>query len=219
MGAAGILCDIRDLVLGTTCIGCQVPGPPMCSRCLSLWREPTWRSADGFALAANAYDGTVREAVVAYKEHGIRHFEGLLAWRLATAVAESLRHRTRAGPVVLVPSPPRPGRVFDHAGHLAARAAGLLRSRGIDTLQIAALMSCERPALKGLGRADRELVIRHTMSTVSLVAKDERHLRTGSVFVVDDVITTGATVREARRALDAAGLPCEGACGVAATVR
>ena len=75
----------------------------------------------------------------------------------------------------------------------------------------------------GLGAAERSANLDGSMrcppgASTALLGRDG----SGSgpaVVVVDDVLTTGATAREAQRALEAAGVPVAGVATVAATRR
>jgi predicted amidophosphoribosyltransferase len=53
----------------------------------------------------------------------------------------------------------------------------------------------------------------------TLVARPSGHAPAGTLVLVDDVVTTGSTLREAQRALEAADLLVTGAATVAATRR
>ena len=65
---------------------------------------------------------------------------------------------------------------------------------------------------RGLRSADRERNVRGSMR-----ARTPRALEGRRVLLVDDVVTTGATLREAARALAAAGATVVGAATVAST--
>jgi predicted amidophosphoribosyltransferase len=121
--------------------------------------------------------------------------------------------------VLLVPVPSRPG-VVRARGHdplltlvrVAARrvpgttVASLLRSRG-NVRDQAGLTADERARnLAGSLWCPTRLLRRWTGSPARVV-------------VCDDVLTTGATAREAQRALTASGLLVEGVATVAATRR
>src|SRR4051794_41906813 len=87
-------------------------------------------------VAAGAYAGPVRPAVLAFKEHGRAELAGPLGTALALAVAVVLRGvPEQSGTVLLVPVPSsaaaarRRGR--DHVRELADAAATELRAVGV----------------------------------------------------------------------------------------
>jgi predicted amidophosphoribosyltransferase len=84
-------------------------------------------------------------------------------------------------------------------GQAAARESLLARAR-------------EGGSVKKLDRAARRESIESSFAVVS-----RRPQHGGHLIVVDDVITTGTTITEARRALERGGLAVLGAAAVAST--
>jgi predicted amidophosphoribosyltransferase len=169
--------------------------------------------------AAAPYAGPLREALVAFKDHGRWTLRGplgdLLARAVAAAVLESPGMR-----VVLVPVPSSQEsareRDGDHVHELAVRAGSVLRRAGADVRVARALSPPRRRRDQvGLGRAERAVNLAGTLRPTS------RALDLGrpgtAVVVVDDLVTTGATLAEASRALATVGVVPLGAAVVAAT--
>jgi predicted amidophosphoribosyltransferase len=109
----------------------------------------------------------------------------------------------RTSPIVLVPVPSRHSARCRRGGDLVRQitctAARIIRARGVQVRVVPALHFC-RPAVDqaGLGRKARagNLVgALRTRATARALVAGQR------CVIVDDVITTGATVREASRAL------------------
>ena len=208
-----MLADLLDLVLPRDCAGCGEPGRLLCPGCArALDRAPFVHrptpAPEGLPCltATTAYDGVVRELLLAHKEHGRTGLAAPLALALARAAAVH-------GPgVVLVPVPSAPAAVrargHDHARRVAVAAARRLGE------PCAALLRQARPVGDQAGRtaADRTANL-----AGALVAR--RPLRGVDVLVVDDLVTTGATLAEAARALAAAGARVRGAAVVSATAR
>ena len=171
--------------------------------------------------------------VVAHKEEGrlalARPLGGLLAVAVLGAVEAATAPGGSAAGVDLVPVPSHPG-VVRERGHdpllrLTRTAAGVLRRGGVDArvcrlLRVAGARPRDQAGLDSAARA-ANLAGRFRLSRVSRVSRG-----TGvagppprSVVLVDDVITTGATLREAQRALEDGGVTPLGAAAVAATRR
>ncbi|CAO5147624.1 competence protein ComFC [Frankia sp. AiPs1] len=192
-------------------------------------------------LAAARYGGQVRSLLLAYKERRRVGLAAPLGAALARVIARatappggsawgsaaSVRSASaaRAGPVlVLVPVPSasaaRRRRGFDHVRVLCVAAAVVLRRNGYRVRLAPVLRPVRRTADQaGLGAADRmanlagAFALRDPRDAAELTGPAHA-LR---VVVVDDVVTTGATVGEAARALRAAAVRPWVAAVVAAT--
>ena len=215
-----------DLVLGGTCVGCGHPGRPLCRECAagvpavatSRWPVP---APPGLATpwSAGAYDGVTRAMVVAHKERRVLALRRPLARLLAAAVATA----APAGEVVLVPVPSRPGaaraRGHDPTGALIREAARLLRRQQYDVTPARLLVS--RGAVADQAGLDAAARATNLAGSMFCPAARLRRVagRRAHVVVCDDVLTTGATAREAQRALEAVGLSVAGVATVAATLR
>jgi predicted amidophosphoribosyltransferase len=189
---------IRPWLFPVWCIGCGEPGTGLCGVCASAAR-PVRLFLDSLCVrAAGEYGGAVREAILALKR-GERAYLDPLAGLLAPLVPFG------ATLVPLTTTRRRAAeRGFDQARELARRVAVLRSGSTVDLL-------CKRGAAqRGLGRAGR------------LVARGRFTLRPGvpvppRIWLLDDVVTTGATLRDAAGLLAAAGCAVVGAVAVAQT--
>ena len=184
------------------------------------WPTP---APEGLArpIAAATYDGLIRDVILATKERRQHQLVPVLAAHIAAAVSA---HRLR-GPVVLVPVPSRAVTVaergLDTTAASTRRAVDLLRRTGV-VAAYAPLLTVRGGVVDqaGLGAAERaaNLDRAFTCPAHRLRALAAR-MPEGHVLVCDDVITSGATAREAQRALETVGLPVKGIAAIAATQR
>jgi ComF family protein len=158
----------------------------------------------------------MRRVLVAWKEQGNTWLTAVLDHLLAAAVVE---HARPGRPVVLVPVPTsrrsKRERGCDLVDELARASTRLLRRIGVDA-QVSQALAPVRPTADqvGLGAAERASNLRGAFGL-----RTSRRLTGRDVIVVDDILTTGATVSEAVRVLTDAGHRPVGAAVVAATPR
>ncbi|MDQ6522206.1 phosphoribosyltransferase family protein [Nocardioides sp. LHD-245] len=216
-----------DLVLGSRCVGCERPGRPLCDRCRAALpveaspRRPT-PCPDGLVppYAAGTYDGVLRALVLAHKERRVLALAAPLGELLAVAVADAAA--TAAGPLVLVPVPSRAATVRQR-GHDPTLVMTRAAARVLGPRTVTAPLLRLRPGVidqAGLDAAGRAANLAGSMTApAAAVRRLARRCPRAHVVVCDDVLTTGATLREAQRALEAAGVPVLAAAVVAATRR
>ena len=222
-----VLDGALDLLLGGRCVGCERAGRALCPGCaagLSSVGRPAWPTPvpPGLAppWAADEYDGTVRAMVLAHKEHRVLSLGRPLARLLVAAIAAAVVAAEADGPVVLVPVPSRPSTVrsrgHDPTRSVTARAARLLHADAVPLLRTRAGL-LDQAGLTAEQRAANLAGSLHCPSE-GLRRLARRHRR-ARIVVCDDVITTGATAREAQRALESVGLQVAAIAAVAATRR
>jgi predicted amidophosphoribosyltransferase len=227
LAAAGA--DLADLVLPTACAGCGAAGTPtsygVCPACVAVLErlvptptQPT-PTPPGFPPTASlgGYDGVLRAALLAYKEKGRHRLAAPLGGLLAEVVAAAVGP---ARPVLLIPVPSTAraarARQGDHLLRLARHAAARLRRAGWPVATARVLRAVPRPDSAALGSVAR-----------AEAAADAFRVRTrrlpaapGAVVVVlDDVVTTGATLTAVADRLARAGVPVTAAAVLAATRR
>ena len=238
--------ELLSVLLPVSCVVCGVPDHSLCRRCAAALRRSTlhpFDAAEGAGLlpaisvdaaptedflplpvtAAGRYGAGLARTLLAFKNHGHTDLAGALAPALARALHAC--PETGSGPLVLVPVPGsararrRRGydplqlilKVLGRRGLLppGTRTGKLLRYRR--TGAAGAWAARGSGAQKGLGARARRKNVHGSMT-----AGPPESLLGVRVLVADDVLTTGATVAEAVRALRAAGAEVAGAVVIAA---
>lgn len=193
-------------------------------------------------FSATHYEDAVASAIPAFKDHGRRDLLRPLAVGLATAIGAAV-----AGAVASPAEPPADRRRPDAGGPvlwlipvvstrasrrtrgmspvllLSRRAARILRhDAGFDVRLVTGVLVHVRDVADqaGLGHSDRRSNLMGALAArpgAMLDAVRAASVRGETVLLVDDVVTTGATLSESRRALVLAGVEVTAAVAVADT--
>ena len=207
-----LLPDLVDLVLPSRCVCCGRGGQLWCLDCRPASEpEPVTLPALPSVVAAGEYGGALRSALLAFKERGQRALAGPLAAYLSDAVDVGRRQLGEsAHPPLLVPVPSSRSAARQRGGdHLLRLVAEVAPQNGLDVLPALRLAGRGRDSV-GLSAAQRSANLAHRMRAIPVLSDRP-------VLIVDDIVTTGATLTEASRALQAAGWQVSGAAVIAAT--
>ncbi|MFL6182682.1 MAG: ComF family protein [Actinomycetes bacterium] len=196
-----------ELAIGRRCLQCSAPGPAWCESCLrqSADLQVRWTPQGARVLAGARYEGPVRRAIVAHKEHGHLSLVAPLARLLVAAMG-------RPGGPVIAPVPSQRAAVrrrgHDHSRRLARAAARICGGTTVTPL---------RWVRKGddqsaLGVRGRQVNVSGGMAAATATSGR-------GIWLVDDIVTTGSTVDEAIRALTASGWAISGVAVVATVER
>ncbi|MEU3279544.1 ComF family protein [Streptomyces antibioticus] len=214
--------EISGLVLPAECGGCGRAREVLCPECRAVLggRAPFRVRPDpeppGLPAvhAAARYADEVRAALLAHKERGVLALARPLGVALAGAVRVGLGEEgvgvgegaPPPGGILLVPVPSTRAttrsRGHDPARRIALVAAGELRRAGL-AVRVAAVLRQRRAVADQAGLSARER-LENLVGALTVVSGGARVLGGGRVVLVDDLVTTGASLAEAARAVRAA---------------
>jgi len=213
---------VADLTLGRACAGCNAPGTDLCLDCARAFtvdpvmvhflalddvfhglRIPVWAGA--------LYEGGIRSSLIRFKDHGHRSLQPVLTQALATSIRAAMPDSLYSCAVIPIPS-----------------RASAVKRRGADPLSLLArslprYMPCDVHVKHVLVDDRRHGANKHLGSTDrALAASGAFHVKESChhpAIVIDDIITTGATLAEACSTLLHAGIHVVGAACIAHTPR
>lgn len=199
-----LLAEVAAFLLAASCAGCDQPGDVLCAECRTALapRPVVLRTPNGMSVrAALAFEGVTARCIRRLKGEG----ETLLARPLGRALASALQEV--AGSAAGIVPVPTSRAAFRRRGY---RVPDLLIRHAGDRPWRLLTVRGGRADQRGLGVRARADNVRHSMAA---------HSGGGGagVILVDDVVTTGATLDEAARALTAEGYRVMSAVALAAT--
>ncbi|MEP6480811.1 MAG: phosphoribosyltransferase family protein [Rhodoglobus sp.] len=208
MDLRAALLDALALLSPVECAGCGGDDRSLCGDCRhALAPDVTVRLAGGLRVySALEYGGRVRRVILAFKEQGRTDVAAALAAPLAAAIRAAL---AAAGPrteLALVPTSRAAWRRrgYDPVLTLVRRAGG-------------APSRLLRPARASATQKHLDLAARAANRSNAFIAT--RSLTGRRFVIVDDIVTSGATLAEAARAISAAGGEVAGGATLAFTKR
>jgi ComF family protein len=195
---------LLDLVFPPRCPGCRARGFLLCPTCLQrcqglrLDREPVTPTSRSRKVLASErglyqYDEPLRAAIWTFKYRRRPNMAAPLGGLLVEAVPDDVRDCD-----ALVPVPLHHERLaqrgFNQSALLAKHLASALQRPVHDSLR----RIRATPHQVGMSRPEREANVRDAFVWYGAAIPPR-------ILLVDDVVTTGATMRECARALRAAG--------------
>src|SRR3990167_1043234 len=177
------------------CLGCKKENEILCPDCLLKINRPDTPHLNGIHIAANYQDLVLKKALWMLKYQGAKQ----LAKPLAELIRERIWKKLETENWLVVPVP---------------LSKNKLRHRGYNQAELIAR------ELSGNVRADVLFKKFHTKSQVEVKNKEERlvniigsfeiknpeKIKGKKIILIDDVYTTGATMREAKKILISAGV-------------
>ena len=220
---------LADLVLPGGCVACSAHGGALCRTCRMALAGPAHLTRpvpapEGLPITwtTSAYEGAPRAAILAHKEHGRLALARPLGEALALAALAALAaDGSGSADLAVVPMPSRAAarraRGHDPMRRIGGSAAQVLRASRVVVDLLPVLRTTRRLA----DQAGLDSAARAANLSGALVVPDRfRRLVSGRrALIVDDVVTTGASLAEAARALLTADADVIGAAVIAATTR
>ena len=197
--------SLQELIFPTRCLGCSALGLVICSQCRAYWHPHIYRQRSKNSPAipiysAISYSPMAGKILLAAKENGISQADALIYGALLHALQYFQREQ---GGDFLIPIPSR---------------KSVSRQRG---RQFVTALAMQVSATTGLAVENNLIHTRSVRDQSSLdahrrqenIAKSLRskNFLNNRAIIIDDLVTTGATLQESVRALRLSGIEVAGA--------
>ena len=200
------LSTLLDLIFPPKCPFCHEilknPHEEMCKDCektLPYTGSSCKQSGDFFSVCVSPlyYDGNVRESLLRFKFRDARGYAGVYGKLIAACIRENLTGRYDLISWVPLSSERLKSRGYDQSMLIAMAAALDLNDVAVETL----VKHTDVPAQSGVGGQEKR---RANIAGVYRAA-DPELIRGRRILLIDDIITTGATLSECAKTLLLAG--------------
>jgi predicted amidophosphoribosyltransferase len=210
-----IFSDFKYLLFPTRCFGCRELGYSICSQCRKLWNPHlfTSRITDLVVYSAIPYSPIAKNILLSAKEQSIKSADQLVSAALSTSLNELFKKNGRCA---LVPIPSRlasnrrRGRDF-----INEMAVSVAKDFGVAVLPLLEHQRVVRDQSK-LDIASRR---ENLAMALSVKPSFHRNYSGENVVILDDLVTTGATINEANRALTRGGFKVQAAATACVALR
>ena len=198
------------------CVLCGNPPKALCAECeanLPIRQRTVTRAGLLPGLAVANYEGQAQQVVHAFKQSGSLSLARTMAEPMASALVEWLpRNAASASELIyLVPAPSRPSSIR-HRGYVPAEVLAQalkrkLRSHGFIT-RVVTCVSFDKGVKdqSQLSAAERSSNLE---GRVWVKSGAGFRLKMGRVILIDDIVTTGSTLRNVASALEQSGVKPE----------
>lgn len=201
---------LTELFFPKICAGCGESGMVLCPTCQLAWAQPPQQISTQVILpvptwSLGALGGVRRRTIINLKEHQ----RGDVVPYLGAVLRESVRYLQAQGyldeELILVAAPTRRASARKRGGDVVARVCAATQ---LPTVQLLWLSESAQESV-GLSLTERR------SNLAGAVRVDTRKVSkiTGHVLLVDDVVTTGATIFASIMALSSNNIKVRGALG------
>jgi len=209
--------SLNQLIFPSRCISCKSLGDSLCRLCKLSWTPTIYKSKISrypgkFVFSSIPYSDIAARIILAAKESHIQSADILVADAISHSLAEFLKYEWID---TLIPIPSRKSAVRKRGRQFIEEIADSVSLRTGIRVNSSLAHSRSVRDQSGLGFERRW----NNLEGAFVVTGNPIGL--GRVLLVDDLITTGATLNEATRALKYAGIEVVGAvtAAIAQTVR
>lgn len=199
--------DLNSLLFPTRCFGCRALGYSICSQCRANWNTHTYQSqiAELAVFSSITYSPVAKNILLAAKEQSVKSAD-LLVQRAMQTSLENLFKKYSSCALIPIPSSSaanrRRGRDF-----LYEMAVKVGKELGVGVLP---LLQHQR-AIRDQSKLDIKSRCENLSMALTVKPAFRGNYLAEKVVILDDLLTTGATINEANRALTQAGFKVQAA--------
>jgi ComF family protein len=189
---------LLDVIFPSRCAVCDAQGPNLCADCdgVLLPKPHCFQRGPVSGLAATSYSPEVSNLLVAFKDRGQFALARELGKLMEPLVQELLQ---LSGPGYLVPAPSRTQNFAKRGFQPSLLLARQLANR-VQSVKVLNCLVLSSGVLDQVGLSSEERI-----ANLSGSMRLNQPVSGKTVFLVDDVVTTGATITEAWKTLSLGG--------------
>ena len=197
--------SLKELVFTKVCISCTTPGYWLCPPCLSLWNTNVKKnSIDSKPIYFKCdYTSKTASVILAAKEGNDLKSTALLASAISESIALSITDLGLSNLITLISIPSAPSSIRrrgrDHINTLAEYVLKDLHQKSITAYYLPILF--QKKSIRDQSQLSSQQRIENTKGKFSVKSCE---IPQGAVYLIDDLITTGASMLEGVRALSEA---------------